>query len=203
MVKFGSVHKAVVKENRERNVSLVVAGAHGMSGSHTEFAGSTIEKLVRVCIVPVLTIKKRFENFELKNIVFSSTFYGENHKPLQAVKEIAERNGSNLHLLKVITPDNFEATSLSRKLIYDMAEKNGIKDFTAYTINDFNIETGIYAYAKQINADLVCLATHGRTGWARLFGKSIAEEVSSHADIPILSIRLSEAQEKTGVIFPE
>jgi hypothetical protein len=41
-----------------------------------------------------------------------------------------------------------------------------IKIYTAHIYNDVNIENGIINFTNSINADLIGLCTHGRTGLA-------------------------------------
>lgn len=47
----------------------------------------------------------------------------------------------------------------------------------------------ILAYADEIEADLVVMATHGRRGLRRLFLGSVAEEVVRHSNRPVLTVR--------------
>lgn len=43
--------------------------------------------------------------------------------------------------------------------------------------------------ADQEQADLIVMASHGRTGWSRLFYSRVAANVLQHADRPVLLIR--------------
>jgi nucleotide-binding universal stress UspA family protein len=43
--------------------------------------------------------------------------------------------------------------------------------------------------AKEVNAGLIVMATHGRTGLERLLMGSVAEQVLRHATCPVLTIR--------------
>ena len=47
----------------------------------------------------------------------------------------------------------------------------------------------IVAAARDLRADLVCIATHGRGGLARVLLGSVAEEVVRHAPCPVLTVR--------------
>ncbi len=47
----------------------------------------------------------------------------------------------------------------------------------------------ILDHAKQTNADLIVMGTHGRTGLAHLLVGSVAEKVVRHSPIPVLTIR--------------
>ena len=51
---------------------------------------------------------------------------------------------------------------------------------------------GIHEAAKRINADLIAMETHGRTGLSRFFYGSQTESVVNHADIPVLTVRIQE-----------
>jgi len=48
---------------------------------------------------------------------------------------------------------------------------------------------GICHYAEHIEADLIVIATHGRTGLARMLNGSVAELVVRRAPCPVLSLR--------------
>ena len=48
----------------------------------------------------------------------------------------------------------------------------------------------ILAAAKERDADLIVIGTHGRTGWQRLVVGSVAESVISGATMPVLAVKL-------------
>ena len=47
--------------------------------------------------------------------------------------------------------------------------------------------------ARESHADLIAMATHGRTGVGRLLFGSVAEEVLRHASVPVFMIRQPDA----------
>ena len=53
----------------------------------------------------------------------------------------------------------------------------------------------ILAAARASHADLIAMATHGRTGLGRLLFGSVAEEVLRHAPVPVFMIRQPDAVE--------
>ncbi len=53
-------------------------------------------------------------------------------------------------------------------------------------------EDEILAAARDENADLIAMATHGRTGPARLLWGSVAEGVVRRAPVPVFLVRRSE-----------
>ncbi|MBI3030639.1 MAG: universal stress protein [Candidatus Rokubacteria bacterium] len=53
--------------------------------------------------------------------------------------------------------------------------------------------TEIIAAAKEINADMIAMTTHGRSGLGRLLFGSVAEAVLRGSPIPVFLMRISEA----------
>jgi nucleotide-binding universal stress UspA family protein len=60
--------------------------------------------------------------------------------------------------------------------------------FTIY--NDDSEEKGIIHFSEEVNADVIAVATHGRTGLSHLLSGSIAEDIVNHANRPVLTINL-------------
>lgn len=51
------------------------------------------------------------------------------------------------------------------------------------------IQDTIIEVARQIQADLIAMSTHGRSGFARLVIGSVADDVVRHAPVPVLLVR--------------
>ncbi len=51
------------------------------------------------------------------------------------------------------------------------------------------VADAILAYAEAIQADLIAMATHGRSGLSRWLLGSVADEVVRHAPVPVLLVR--------------
>ncbi|MBD8008076.1 MULTISPECIES: universal stress protein [Acinetobacter] len=51
------------------------------------------------------------------------------------------------------------------------------------------IHSEILAAAKDLNADLIVIGSHGRTGFKKLFLGSVAQSILGQADIPVMVIR--------------
>ena len=77
VIQYDGVYSTIAKQAAEHDIDLIVMGSHGDSGAHELFIGSNTEKVVRIAECPVLTVKNRHQDFDLKNIIFASNFYGE------------------------------------------------------------------------------------------------------------------------------
>jgi hypothetical protein len=97
------------------------------------------------------------------------------------------------HLLYVNVPFSFEETDKSLEKMnafHETCPRGGTCTTNIY--NSLNEERGILKFAESVEADLIALTTHGRTGFLSLISKSITESLANHAEIPILSINLNK-----------
>jgi len=62
-----------------------------------------------------------------------------------------------------------------------------LKNYTINVYNDLTAEEGIIRFSDSVNADMIAMATHGRTGFAHVIAGSVAEEVLGQAKRPVLT----------------
>ncbi len=185
-----------------RGAGLVVVGSHGTSGYSSAFIGSNTEKVIRHANIPVLTIKNENFNLNIKKLVFASDF-GEGS--VEAFKKIREFPGlfkASLHLLKVITPTDFEPTPESLELMTGFIKKLKLRNCFVHIYNSYDVETGIMDFSEKIGAGMVMIPTRGRTGLVRLINGSVAERVARYEPGPVLSIRLPEIAPPVPYVRP-
>jgi nucleotide-binding universal stress UspA family protein len=203
VVQWENVFETITVKAKEHDIDLIVMGSHGASGVKEFFVGSNTEKIVRTAHCPVLTIKERMDNFSPKRMVFASNFFGESADSFEPIKRFAEIFDVELHLLKVITPSNFESTEYSHSLMDDFAKETGLSKYKTHTYNEMIVENGIFSFCENVGADLIAIETHGRTGLAHFFRQSISEDIANHSPMPVLTVKMVEQSAKKGAIFPD
>lgn len=130
---------------------------------------------------------------------------------LPFVSSLARPLGLEIALLRVIpviTPKVVEGGT--RRIILDQGERlreeaevylrgvagslvaDGFRVTT--TVRTGEAAPEIVAGARECQADLIGMMTHGRTGLGRLFFGSVAEAVLRHAAVPVFVVRATEAQ---------
>jgi len=174
----------------KEDIDLIVMGANGISGFEEFILGSTTEKVVRLSPIPVIIIKEEIDNFNPGNIVFASDFSEEIKKPFQKILDFANSFDAKLNLVTICTPNSFKTTAIANKIVKNFISEFEIKDFTFHIYNDLNIEKGIIHFAKDTNADLISLCTHGRTGLSHFFTGSISEDLANHAAKPLFVLKI-------------
>lgn len=177
--------RTIITENK---VDLVVMGTAGHTKVEEMIIGTNTEKVVRHAKCPVLTVHKKPAKSEFKNIVYATALSKEEEPFAAVVKQMQGLyEDSVVHLVRINTPGNFQRDVVVRKYMQDFAKKQMLKKYTINIFNDLNEEEGIIYFADSINADLVAMATHGRTGFAHVLAGSIAEDVVSHSKRPVLT----------------
>ncbi|MCK4561850.1 MAG: universal stress protein [Flavobacteriaceae bacterium] len=189
-VQFHYAFAGIISESEKNNIDLIVMGSQGASGLQEMFIGSNTEKVVRRSKIPVLVVKNGIENFKIKDIIFASDFNNESKKTFQNIIDFANIFKAKIHLLYVNTIHNFSTT-----LAIESKVENFIKDFemgeyTRRIYNDTSIEKGILSYGRDIDADLIALNTHGRSGLSQLFNGSIGQELTNHALRPVITFKI-------------
>lgn len=171
----------------EQKVDLVVMGSAGHTKLEEMIIGTNTEKVVRHSKCPVLTVHKKPVTTDFKNIVYATSMSKEEEIFSRIVRNTQQLYESTVHLVRINTPANFQRDAVVRKYMQDFAKKLQLKNFTINIFNDLTEEEGIIYFADSINADLIAMATHGRTGFAHVLAGSIAEEVVSHSKRPVLT----------------
>lgn len=72
--------------------------------------------------------------------------------------------------------------------VREAAQSHGV-DCTLIHVADKHPAEGIVATAKEVGADLIVLASHGRRSISRLLLGSQANEVVTHSEVPVLIVR--------------
>lgn len=145
---------------------------------------------------------------DLKNILVPVDFSPIAEGAIETAKRLARHSGAAVHLVHVheyfypaafmvfgapvppamITFSQDDAARVRKQLV-ELAASHGIPITNCYVRNDIPVFTGVCKVAKQIEADLIVLQTHGHTGMARFFEGSHAERIVQHSPCPVLVAR--------------
>ncbi len=183
----------VTKSAEHNDVDLIVIGSHGVSGAKKNFVGSNTQKVVRSANVPVLVIRDEITFSTINNIVFASDFSNEMRPAFENVLKITKETGAKLHLLVINTPNNFKPTNVTEEIVakfLDDAENNDAFELNIY--NDMSIERGIINFTDKIDAELVAIATHGRTGLSHFFNGSISEDLINKIERSVITFKIEQ-----------
>jgi nucleotide-binding universal stress UspA family protein len=171
----------------EQKADLVIMGTAGRTGVAEMLIGSNTEKIIRSAHCPVLTVQKKPATTDFKNIVFATSMSTSEEVFARIVKRTQAIYNSTIHLVRINTPGDFQRDYIVKGYMEKFAKKLQLRNFTLNIFNDLSVEEGVIRYADLINADLIAMATHGRSGFAHVIAGSVAEDVASHATRPVLT----------------
>lgn len=202
---------AIVEYAAEENVDLIVMGAHGRRGFRRFLLGSVAEEVVRLSPCPVLTIRgegkgKKTELEKPEKILVPFDFSGHSRRALETARELAASYGGKLHVLHVIEPvmephpyvpvhyrpEGFDLPRLMSRVKEDLGPI--VAEIAAGVSYEIGVDEGNPAWciaetAEKVGADLIVIATHGRTGLGRFFLGSVTEKVVRTAGCPVLTLK--------------
>ncbi|SFT11811.1 Nucleotide-binding universal stress protein, UspA family [Zhouia amylolytica] len=190
IMEAGSIHSGVSNAIKDKAIDFVVMGSSGAAGLEEIFIGSNTEKVVRTATVPVLIIKNDINELKIDNFVYACDFSTDTFEAYKKAITFGEKFNSKIHLLFVNTPNNFNTSRAITDKIASFTKKLTPKNYTVNIYNELTIEDGILNFAKETNADLIGMSTHGRRGITHFFNGSITEELSNHALRPVITFRI-------------
>ena len=189
-IKFENPFEGIRNYTQKNDINLIVMGSKGVSDFEEMIIGSNTEKVVRTSNIPVVVVKTDNDKFKFKKLVFASNFDDENKAAFVDFLAFAKKFNSQIHLLKINTISNFESSYTTHKKIKDFVKGFNLKRKTITIYNDASVVKGIINFAKEIDADVIALTTHGRSGLSSLFNGSIAKSVSKNVLRPVITFKI-------------
>ncbi|HSF52852.1 MAG TPA: universal stress protein [Algoriphagus sp.] len=182
---LGNVFKGITGAIKDEAPDLVIMGSKGTSGLEEVIIGSNTEKVVRNATCPVITIKADTPIDKMKKVVFASDFKESDDEVAARIKRMQAIFNAEFYFVIVNTPGNFETTRESIARIKVFVQKHKFENIKAEVYNSLSEESGIIEFADDVEADLIAMTTHGRTGLLHLITGSIAEDVVNHSKRPV------------------
>ncbi|KYG85735.1 hypothetical protein AWW67_00405 [Roseivirga seohaensis] len=187
-VEIGNPYQSISKAIADHQADLVVMGSKGVSGIDEVLIGSNTEKVVRHAKCPVITIKSEVKLNTIQNIVLATNLREEQSILFVELKKLQALTGAKLHLVKINTTNDFHTQRQMQDEFVRYINDHQLANVHTAIYNETSEEEGILAYAEDVNADMIAIGTHGRTGLLHLLSGSIAEDLVNHSQIPVWTL---------------
>jgi nucleotide-binding universal stress UspA family protein len=206
-VTSGVPSETILEYVSAEGIDVVVMGTHGRTGIDRFLIGSVAERVVRHADVPVLTVRSSETAPEwppLDRILVSTDGSEASFRALPVAFDLAERFDAVIAGLSVVDERATENVYTVQTALEEMV---GGLEATARTATeriesqahaaDVEVTTAVVdgipsrticAHAEASGADLVVLASHGRTGLAHYLLGSVAERVVRNSAVPVLTV---------------
>lgn len=189
VVTVGNVFREVTTVITDKKPDLVVMGSSGTSGWEEFWIGSTTEKIVRTAPCPVITIKGETDPSQLKKVVFASSFDELDVDLAARIKNMQQVFDAKFYFVSINTPGNFITSREAQHRLDKFIHRYKFVQVHTEIYNSLSEDAGILEFADDIGADLIAMATHGRTGMLHLLTGSIAEDVVNHSKRPVWTLK--------------
>lgn len=215
LVRRGTPYQEIVRVARDEEVDLVVLPTHGRTGVDRLLFGSVAEKVVRLAPCPVLTVSPRQKSprpFQVERVLYATDFSKYAEHALPYALSIADKYDAELLMVHVVTlweydPANPEwrfpqLPEEQRQAIeagareeleaqLERADSGKVKVETRL-VRGFDPAVELVRTGEEADADLIVMATHGRTGLRHALLGSVAEKVVRLASCPVLTVKHPE-----------
>jgi nucleotide-binding universal stress UspA family protein len=201
----GGVHDGILTYADDRDADLVVVGTTGRTGVDRLVLGSVAERTLRDATVPVLTVHADAPvDPDRQRVVVPTDGSAPAQQAADHAVALAAATGGSLHAVHVVDtgilhPDVdsdavVEALEAGAREALDRvaatAEEAGV---TAHTdVRRGRPHEAILDYATEVDADLVAMGTHGRTGIQRVLLGSVTERVVRTGETPVLGVSMDD-----------
>lgn len=197
-------YKAIVEEAEKRNTDVIVMGTRGRTGIKKLLMGSVAAKVIGHAHCNVLVVPKDAA-IHCKSIIAATDGSRHGDAAASTAIEIGKNCGSKLAVVSVVSSEGLVHIEHSRlhlhraaeeefgriessvKSIKDRATKRGV-DAEGVILSGSPAET-IINIAKEKNADLIVMGSHGKTGLDRLLIGSVAERVIMLSPCAVLVVK--------------
>jgi nucleotide-binding universal stress UspA family protein len=207
-VDTGSAEAAVVRAADAAGATLVVVSSRGATGLDRLLLGSVASRVVRYAHCPVLVARPH----EKTGRILAATDFSDPALPaIAAAAEEARLRHARLTLLHsidvmpspavgwgapfgaswVVAPPEMveQARTAAAEALRDELQRFGVDGDVLAPSGD--AATAILDAARQLPADLIVLATRGRTGLTRMVLGSVAERVIAVSPCSVLAVRFA------------
>jgi nucleotide-binding universal stress UspA family protein len=184
---ISSLTLEIEKYIKLNNIDLVVMGTNGEGDA---IFGSNTQKVVRLSPVPVIALRTAPAQVSNIALAVSSDQYSDEF--VQQVKQLQTLFQATLHLVYINTPALFQNDADSNSLLAEFADHARFSRYTTSIRADYSVEAGLINFAKETNADMIAMGTHGWKGLAHLVIGSTAENIVNNLKVPIWTLSLAE-----------
>jgi len=209
-----NVARNIVDHAKELRADLVVLCTHGKGGLHTWLFGSIAQQVIALGNTPVLLIHPeehvRSAPFACRRLLTPLDGDPEHEQGIQVAVHLAQKLGAELHLVMVVaTRDTLpnERLATARLLpgataaflditeqgaqayvAQQVAQLKGLGLTVTSAVRRGDPATAIAEDARQTQADLIVLGTHGKSHMDAFWSGSTTPKLSNRTKLPLLLV---------------
>lgn len=187
-------YQYIVNEAERQQVEMIIMGRRGRTGIKRLMMGSVTARVIGHATRNILVVP-RTAHITWKDIVIATDGSRYSETAAKEALSLAKNCGSTIYAIAVTRPEatqeRIQISENALKEIKSTAEREGIKVDVSLVKGKphESIHEAIIEYAKEKDADVIVMGSHGRTGLKRLLMGSVCERVIGHAKCAVLVVK--------------
>lgn len=182
----------ILDATRKHFIDLIIMGTQGATGLKKIFVGSNTVSVIENTNCPVLAVPAKSKYKAIERVSFAAgdlkTLKQEVGKAIPYMQQLKAK----LELFHI--GDTFGAAGEAEEtesLRKQIVKKYAFHDISITMIRDNgeSIDEQIMDHIKAAKPDVLCIVTHKRSFWQRLFDQSQASTLAFHSKIPVLILK--------------
>ncbi len=213
-----NVASSIVEHAGELGPDLIVMCTHGRSGPRRWLFGSNAQQVIANGRTPVMLIppaRQALANFRCQRIIVPLDGNAAHEQGLRVAVDLAQACQATIHIVLVVpTLDRLTGEKaatgklmpLATSVMLDMQQQGASEYLTGHLaklqpsgmIVSAEVARGdptlaVVEAVKRVNADLIALGTHGKTGMDAFWSGSMTPKLSDQSPTPLLLVRIQQA----------
>lgn len=211
------IARSILDHAVEHQADLVILCAHGHGGWRDRFVGNIAQQVISRGTTPVVCLNHEESDvtseYVCRNILLPLDATPQHEPAFPIAVEITRALGSTLHLINVVpTRSTLSAERAGAGLllpstmseILELSQREAV-DYLQGKMRELgaagirvtaqvargDITAALLDAAKRVDADLVVLATHGRSSMDAFWSGSVTPKVLAQSQAPVLLVRVT------------
>lgn len=186
-------YRYIIEEAEKNKVGMIIMGRRGRTGLKRLMMGSVTARVVGHATRNILVVP-RAAHIKWGNIVIATDGSKYSEAAAREALSLAKNCRSNVYAIAVTRSDATEESRISENALREIksaAERENIKvDTSLVKVKPHeSINEAILGYAREKDADIIVMGSHGRTGIQRLLIGSVAERVIGHTNCAVMVVK--------------
>ncbi|MEW5915758.1 MAG: universal stress protein [Gemmatimonadota bacterium] len=223
----GPVTSTIVRRAQKTAADLIVLTTHGLSGPSRTWLGSVSDALLRLSEIPILAVRpdeiatNGLAPVEVHRVLIALDGTPESECAIEPALALSGTSDVEFVVVRVVIPLHplLRTVGTEREYARDFAEQRALAQrYTSAVVGrlqarglnarakvpeDANAASAIIRVAREVDADVIALATHGRGPVGRMLLGSVADKVLRAAGTPVLLQRSSSSERLTDAELEE
>jgi nucleotide-binding universal stress UspA family protein len=180
---------------KQSESSILITGAHGVSGFEEYWIGSTASRLVSYSPCPIITVKFNYDiSRGIRKILLPIDHTPQTVQKAHFAGILAKIHGADINILALHTS---KLKTMQRVVDNNVAKLEkyftsiGIDYFADSVVTD-NLAACIIDHAKDTDADLIAIITDCQNEVSATILGQFAQQLVNYSPVPVLSIPLKD-----------